>query len=105
MDKLFGLDEPAPHDEGLSLLTTVYDNASLVLTVGILRDAGIPFLLKDRGAGGAMRVIAGYNMFGTDIFVREEDLDTAAALITPPDAEELTENDETLADGAENEQK
>ena len=94
MDALFGLDRVSAHDEGLELLTTVYDRAQLMIVESILKDAEIPYLAKERGSGTMVKVIAGYSMFGTDIFVPGSALDTAVALITPPDAEEIAEEAE-----------
>ena len=94
MDALFGLDRVSAHDEGLELLTTVYDRAQLMIVESILKDAEIPYLAKERGSGTMVKVIAGYSMFGTDIFVPSSALDAAVALITPPDAEEIAEEAE-----------
>jgi hypothetical protein len=35
-----------------------------------------------------VRVISGYTMYGTDVFVREEDLETAKELLTPVEIDE-----------------
>ena len=94
MDALFGLDRVSSHDEGLELLTTVYDRAQLMIVESILKDAEIPYLAKERGSGTMVKVIAGYSMFGTDIFVPSTALETAIELITPPDAEEIAEESE-----------
>lgn len=85
MDSFFGLDRVSPHDENLELLTTVYDAPSQTIVEGILRDAEIPYLSKSRGSGTAMKVITGFSMYGTDIFVLREHLETALELITPPE--------------------
>ena len=85
MDSFFGLDRVSPHDENLELLTTVYDASSQTIVEGILRDAEIPYLAKSRGSGTAMKVITGFSMYGTDIFVLREHLETALELITPPE--------------------
>ena len=82
-NSLFGLDEASSHGEGQALLTTVYDPIELQVILGILDGAEIPFLIKDRGAGGVSRIIMGYSISGTDIFVPESALDEAEALITP----------------------
>ena len=95
MDTFFGLDKVSPHDENLELLTTVYDAPSQAIVEGILRDAEIPYLAKSRGSGTAVRVITGYSMFGTDIFVLREHLETALELITPPDEIEEIEEGES----------
>lgn len=83
MRDLFGLDRAVTHDDSLSLLTTVYDNTLLAVYESILRDAEIPYLIKERGSGSAVKVITGFSMFGTDLFVKPEHLKTATALITP----------------------
>ena len=74
MDSIFGLDH-ACTDEGMKLLTTVHDDAEMAIVCGILEDEKIPYLTKDRGSGGVVRVIAGYSMYGTDISVPEAVLD------------------------------
>ena len=96
MSDLFGLDRVSPHDGDLELLTTVYDNTLLPVVESILRDAEIPYLIKERGTGGVMKVFMGFSMMGSDIFVKREDLETAMALITPSDEiEEIEEAEES----------
>ena len=82
MDSLFGLNSPANIGDGLAVLTTVFSNEELLVVKGILESADIPFLAKARGAGGAIGVIMGFNMYGTDIYVREEDLEAAEQLLS-----------------------
>jgi len=99
-DKLFGLDKPQkPADPTSALLTTAYGNEELAAIEALLRSAKIPYRLCDRGAGGVVRVISGYTMYGTDVFVREEDLETAKELLTPVDADEA-EAEETTEEEA-----
>ena len=93
MDSLFGLSEPANIGSGFAVLTTVFSNEELLVVKGILESADIPFLAKARGAGGAVGVIMGFNMYGTDIFVREEDLEAAEQLFGAElEAEEAAED-------------
>ena len=95
MDSLFGLDRVSAHDESLALLTTVYDPSLLMILESILTDAEIPYLKKERGSGTMMKVIAGFSVFGTDLFVRKEQLELATALIAPTDEDEAdTEGEE-----------
>ena len=94
MDNLFGLDKISAHDKDLELLTTAYDPTYLAIVESILSDANIPYLKKDRGSGAAVRVIMGYSMFGTDVFVLKEHLETATALIAMPDEEQSEEIEE-----------
>ena len=93
MDRLFGLDSVSSHDEGLELLMTVFDPAELAVVTSILDGAEIPYLAKDRGAGGTMKIIAGYSVFGTDIFVRADQLEDAVALFA--EAEFVYDEDES----------
>ena len=53
MDFLFGLDRVSPHDDTLALLTTVYDSTQLAVLESILRDAEIPYMIKERGSGSS----------------------------------------------------
>ena len=94
-DKLFGLDKPQkPVDDVSELLTTAYGNEELAAIEALLRSAEIPYRLCDRGAGGIVRVISGYTMYGTDVFVRTEDVETARELLTPVDAAEAEAEEE-----------
>ena len=89
LDKLFGFDRPSqPNDSVTALLTTVHGNEELAAVESLLRSADIPYRTMDRGAGGVVRVISGYTMYGTDIFVRPEDIETARELLTPVDIDE-----------------
>lgn len=92
-DKLFGTDKPAPPvAENAELLCTVYSPEELAVLESILRDAEIPYLVRDRGAGDAVRIITGTGtMFGSDIYVASERLDEASELITPDNNGEETE--------------
>lgn len=100
--KLFGLDRVTPHDETTSAhLTTVYGNAELAAIEALLRSADMPYRTCDRGAGGVVRVFAGDTMYGTDVFVRPEDLEDARALLTPVDADEAEEADRGQGDEAD----
>ena len=90
MDRFFGLDCASLHDDEIALLTTVYDNAALTVTESILRDAEIPYLVKERGSGSTVRILMGYSMYGTDVYVREIDLAAASELLKAPGSEEET---------------
>ena len=99
LDKLFGLEKPAKSTpEAGELLTTAYSNEELSAIESLLRSAEIPYRLCERGAGGVVRVIAGYNMYGTDVFVKADDVETARELLTPV---ESAEDEETANDGDE----
>ncbi len=97
---LFGLDKPRHREEGTALLTTVRDNVGLAVVRSLLDGAEIPYIIKERGAGSSVKIIVGFSMFGTDIFVPESRLEEALALITPPD--EIVDVDESATDATEN---
>ena len=94
MDSLFGLDTPSLCEEGLEHLTTAFTPEELLVLESILRDAEIPYLRKDRGSGTTVKVIMGYSIFGTDLYVRSEDLETALALLAPVEEEPVEEEEE-----------
>ena len=82
MDRIFGLDHPA-NDSSVSHLCTFHDPITLSIAQEILTEAQIPFLKKERGSGAAVRLITGFQSFGTDLFVRPEDAEKASELLMP----------------------
>ena len=97
MDRLFGLDHPA-NDKSLAHLCTFHDPVSLSIAEEILNDAALPFLKKERGSGGVVRLVTGFQSFGTDLYVRPEDEERANDVLSPlfeeADAEATEENGE-----------
>ena len=100
MSDLFGLEKPHKITDGdeVSHLITVYDVAVLGIVRGMLEDENIPYLVRERGTGSAMRILTGFSLYGTDVYVRPEDLETAKELLAPADesaedAEGATEAD------------
>ena len=92
--KLLGLEKPVVNEAVTgALLTIANGNEELAAIEALLRGADIPYRLSDRGAGGVVRVISGYTMYGTDVYVRVEDLETAKELLTPADTEAIEENE------------
>ena len=89
---LFGFGKSYKPMENAKLLTTVYDFGTRSVVESILRDAEIPYILKDRG--GSIPVITGSSMFGTDVFVNEADFDAANGLIAPCLEEEQEEQED-----------
>ena len=83
MSDLFGLEKPHKISDGddVSHLITVYDVAVLGIIRGMLEDESIPYLVRERGTGSAMRIMTGFSMFGTDVYVPTSALDTAKALV------------------------
>ena len=81
MDFLFGLDKSTPPMKDLELLVTVNDRIYQSIVESVLTDNEIPFLSKERGSGSAVKVITGFSLFGTDIFVLKNDLERATELL------------------------
>ena len=81
MDFLFGLDKSTPPLKDLELLTTANDRIYQSMIEGILQDNDIPYLSKERGSGSAVKVITGFSVFGTDIFVLNKDIERAKELL------------------------
>ena len=82
MDRLFGLNAPA-NLEGLSHVAVFEDPVSVAIAEELLSDAEIPFLKKERGSGTVVRLIVGFQSFGTDFFVRPEDEERAREALIP----------------------
>lgn len=99
MRDLFGLDERAQQDTELAFLTTVHDNAEQAMVESILRGEQIPYLMKERGSGSAVKIIAGFSMFGTDFYVPQPCVEQAKALIEPDPELVAQANAENEANG------
>ncbi|MBQ8357499.1 MAG: hypothetical protein IJX39_06785 [Clostridia bacterium] len=82
MDRFFGLDHPA-NEPTLTHLCTLHDPVTLAIAEEILTEAGLPYLKKERGSGGVVRIMTGFQSFGTDLFVRPEDKERADELLVP----------------------
>lgn len=83
MFDMFGLenDHRIAYGDEVVLLTTVYDVAMLGMVRGLLEDAEIPYLVHERATGSAMRIMTGFSLYGTDVFVPKAAEDTARDLI------------------------
>lgn len=81
MDFFFGLDKSNPPLKDLELLVTVNDRVYQSMIESVLTDNEIPFISKERGSGNAVKVIMGFSMFGTDIFVLKKDIERAKELL------------------------
>ena len=108
MFDLFGLEKPHKISDGdeVSHLITVYDVAVLGIVRGLLEDAEIPYLVRERGTGSAMRIMTGFSLFGTDVFVPTNALDVAKGLIAGLEDEPVVYVDDegneiTVEDAAE----
>jgi len=65
----------------LVLLRTISSEFELGMITSILEDNDIPFIVKNYGSGGYMRIISGGSPFRTDIMVDEAAYETANSLL------------------------
>lgn len=65
----------------LVLLRSTNDNYQLNLIKALLEDSDIPFIIKECGSGGYMKIIGGISVFGTDIYVDKITLKKAEELL------------------------
>lgn len=74
--------ENDPLDEiELVLLKTINNNYELGLIKSILEENQIPYIVKDRGTGGYMRIISGDSLYETEILVDKLVLDKANSIL------------------------
>ena len=95
MDFLFGLDKPGKTDKDTAFLTTVHDSVELEIIRDILAEEGIPCRSTERGSGSAVKIITGYSMYGSDVYVPVAALEKAQELL------EAFRNAEIVEDGEE----
>ncbi len=69
------------NDINLVKLRSVSNEMEFGIIKEILDDNNIPYIVRDHGPGGHMRIIGGGSIFGTDIMVRESDFDEAVSLL------------------------
>lgn len=93
-DNLFGLDKPVQKDD-MAHLTTAHNDIELSVLCSILEGEEIPYITHDRGVGSVMRILAGDNTYGSDIYVLPEDLERANDILDAyRNAEPIEEEDE-----------
>ena len=63
------------------LLRTTNNNIELNIIKEVLEQNEIPYIIKDHGIGGYMRIISGDSIYGTDILVEESQIERAESLI------------------------
>lgn len=71
------------NSDGLDLinLRSTVDEIELNMIKDILKDNGIPYIIKDHGPGGHMRIIGGSSLYGTDVMIDKRDFERANALL------------------------
>ncbi len=105
LDDVFGLekDHKIAYGEEVAHLTTVYDIAILGMIRGLLEEADIPYLVHERATGSAMRIMTGFSLYGTDIFVPKAAEETARDLIAGIDVNGECAEPVTILEDEENE--
>lgn len=72
-------------DSKLELVTLIESDNEFELGVvtAILDDNSIPYIIKNKGSGGYIRIVTGSSPFGTSIMVEKSMLEKARELIIP----------------------
>ena len=68
-------------DLELVVLKFINNEYELQLTKSLLEDNEIPFIIKDQGSGGYMRIIGGSSMYKTEVLVAESMFEKAKAIL------------------------
>lgn len=68
-------------DVNLIKLRSITNEMELGMIKNILDDNRIPYIIRDYGPGGHIRIIGGGSIFGTDVMVDKEDFDRANDLL------------------------
>lgn len=68
-------------DLQMVVLKTSNNNYEIDLIKSLLEENEIPYILKERGIGGYMKIISGSSFFGTDILVEKSSFERAKAII------------------------
>lgn len=65
----------------LMKLISTSNEMELGMIKEILDNNNIPYIIRDYGPGGHMRIIGGCSIFGTDVMVNEDDFHKANNLL------------------------
>ena len=65
----------------LVLLKTANNSMELNFIKNLLDENEIPYMIKDHGSGGYMRIASGYSIYGTDILVEKSMYQKAKVII------------------------
>lgn len=98
MDKhFFGLDKISAHDENAAYLTTVHNEAELSILRSILDAEEIPYAIRERGSGSVVKIVMGYSMYGSDVFVPKAMEEKAKELLDAFVNGEIVEDEESYS--------
>ncbi|MBC7087665.1 MAG: DUF2007 domain-containing protein [Tissierellales bacterium] len=73
----------------LKLLIKTSDNTLISIIEALFRDNDIPYILKEKGSGGYLRIISGHSIYGTEVYVSEEDFNKATDLLDLISSEDI----------------
>lgn len=65
----------------LVLLHSTNDEFELLIIKGLLEENNIPYIIKEHGAGGYMRLYTGGSIFGTDILIEKSQVEEASRIL------------------------
>jgi Protein of unknown function (DUF2007). len=65
----------------LKLLVKTSDRTTLALIESTLKENNIPYIMKDKGTGGYLKIITGASIYDTEIYVSDNDLEKARDLV------------------------
>lgn len=67
-------------EDGIAFAVSIMNTVTSAIYQDILRENGIPFICRQQGAGGYMKIITGGLLVTDCIYVKESDLEQARAL-------------------------
>ena len=65
----------------LKLLIKISDRTMLSLIQSTLEENNIPYITKDKGTGGYLKIIAGASIYDTEIYVSDSDFEKAREVV------------------------
>lgn len=68
-------------DIEMVVLKTTNNSPELNFIKNLLEENSIPYILKDHGAGGYMRIATGSSLYGTDILVEKSTFERAKEIL------------------------
>ena len=68
-------------DIEMVVLKTTNNSPELNFIKNLLDENSIPYILKDHGAGGYMRIATGSSLYGTDILVEKSTFERAKEIL------------------------
>lgn len=82
MFKKKGHKDGSEEDIELVLLTSANNEFELQTIKSLLEDNNIPYIIKDHGVGGYMRILTGGSIYGAEILVEKSQLEEALRIVS-----------------------